>query len=550
MPLSVGQYLYNKRYRIDKLLGQGGMGAVYKVWDYNLDITLAIKENLDISLESQEQFGREAKILARLSHPNLPRVTDHFVIPDQGQYLVMDFVKGDNLQEMLGRVGVLPENLVLNWTKQICAALSYLHIQDPPIIHRDIKPANIRITPEGKAMLVDFGIAKIFDPHLQTTIGARAITPGYSPQEQYGAGKTDMRTDVYALGATLYNLLTGEKPPESIQRAINTQLIPPRQLNPQLSEPVEMAIIKSMQLHPDQRYQSISDFNESLTKPIQQTVSQQETVVVSPAAKPTDAHTYIDAPSFKSTQKRKIPMLVYLAGGFGLLLIIGICLFLVWGFSISGEAPTETALPTLQPSFTSESISTATSTQAPVPQELKIPFFEDFSNPNSDVWWVGEDNDIEHSFQNNGYQIQINKEYWSSWNTIEAIASDVIIEVDVMNLGVDNNDAGVICRNTDDDTFYQFLISSDGFYKLGKLNGDEWIDIIEWTESDKINTGQSTNHIKAICEGSQLSLYVNNHFLASTEDHDFSNGSIGVITSSYDEPGVDVIFDNFYVYIP
>jgi serine/threonine protein kinase len=136
MSLTVGQVL-NNRYRIEALLGQGGMGAVYRALDFNLNLTVAVKENLDASPEAQKQFGREAGILARLSHPNLPRVTDHFFIPGQGQYLVMDFVEGEDLQTMLKRLGVLPEPQVLNWVLQICDALAYLHSQPSPIIHRD-----------------------------------------------------------------------------------------------------------------------------------------------------------------------------------------------------------------------------------------------------------------------------------------------------------------------------------------------------------------------------------------------------------------------------
>src|SRR5512136_2623147 len=119
MPLAIGQVL-NNRYRVDALLGQGGMGAVYRALDLNLNLQVAIKENLDASPEAQKQFGREAGILARLSHPNLPRVTDYFFLPGQGQYLVMDFVEGQDLQAMLELLGVLPENKVLTWIAQIC----------------------------------------------------------------------------------------------------------------------------------------------------------------------------------------------------------------------------------------------------------------------------------------------------------------------------------------------------------------------------------------------------------------------------------------------
>ncbi|MEW5872486.1 MAG: serine/threonine-protein kinase [Chloroflexota bacterium] len=243
MPLSPGQILDN-RYRVVKLLGQGGFGAVYRVWDTRMDRPMALKENLEISPEAQRQFKREAQILFDLTHPNLPKVIDCFSVPGQGQYLVMEFVDGEDLGAMLLRVGgPLPETQVLRWIEQICDALSYLHSRNPSIIHRDIKPANIKITPDGKAMLVDFGIAKVYDPHLSTTAGARAVPPGFSPIEQYGSsGRTDSRTDVYALGATLYVLLTGKMPVEVPDRNLGIQLPHPRLLNAAITPKVEATL--------------------------------------------------------------------------------------------------------------------------------------------------------------------------------------------------------------------------------------------------------------------------------------------------------------------
>ncbi len=268
MTLATGTIL-NQRYRIVKLLGQGGFGAVYRAWDLVLKRPCAVKENLAVTVEAQRQFEREARILANLSHPNLPRVLDHFGLPDQGQYLVMDFVEGEDLQSMLNRLGALPEPQVLNWISQVCDALAYLHHQPSPVVHRDIKPANIKIRPDGRAILVDFGIAKVYDPRLSTTIGAKAITPGYSPPEQYGGGTTDRRSDVYALGATLYHLLTGQQPPESVQRLVGSVTTPlPRQLNQQISPMAEQAILKAIEVATDRRFQNVDELRQALTQPV------------------------------------------------------------------------------------------------------------------------------------------------------------------------------------------------------------------------------------------------------------------------------------------
>ncbi|MEI2612393.1 MAG: protein kinase [Candidatus Promineifilaceae bacterium] len=254
MSLDKGQILQG-RYRIVELIGQGGFGAVYRGWDMTLGRPCAVKENLDTSEEAQRQFQREATLLAKLSHPNLPRMADHFFVPGQGQYLVMDFVQGQSLkQHLVERGRALSEAEILPWITQVCEALIYLHSQTPPIIHRDIKPDNIIVTPEGRAMLVDFGISKVYDAQFSTTMGARAITPGFSPPEQYGIGKTAPHTDVYAIGATLYMLLTGQQPPESVAIiADESALPPPRQINPTISIRTERAILLAMDVSTTRR---------------------------------------------------------------------------------------------------------------------------------------------------------------------------------------------------------------------------------------------------------------------------------------------------------
>jgi basic membrane protein A and related proteins len=271
MALTTGQIL-NNRYRIVKILGEGGFGAVYRAWDMVLERPCALKENLQITPDAQRQFRREALILAGLAHPNLPRVIDHFLILGQGQYLVMDYVDGEDLQTKMDRAGRLPEAQVLPWIVQICAALEYMHNQPSPVIHRDIKPGNIRIRQDGRAMLVDFGIAKVFDPHIATTVGAKAITAGYSPPEQYSLGApTDTRSDIYSLGATLYSLLTGFVPPDSIDLLTGTaQPLPAaKDLARAVSAQTSAAIEKAMALARDQRWQTVAEFEAALLPGLQ-----------------------------------------------------------------------------------------------------------------------------------------------------------------------------------------------------------------------------------------------------------------------------------------
>ena len=255
----------NNRYRILSILGQGGMGSVYRALDENIGIQVAVKENLFLSDEYARQFQREASILASLRHANLPRVGDYFVLPNQGQYLIMDYIDGEDLRQRIERVNSLPEREVILIGTFICEALSYMHSRVPSVIHRDIKPGNIKITPEGEVFLVDFGLAKIMQDSQATTTGARAMTPGYSPPEQYGTARTDARSDIYSLGATLYAALTGTIPEDGLARATNkAELTPIRHLQPRIGRRLANVIEHALEIEPEDRYQTAAEFRHDL----------------------------------------------------------------------------------------------------------------------------------------------------------------------------------------------------------------------------------------------------------------------------------------------
>lgn len=275
--------ILRERYKIIELVGRGGMGATYRAEDLRLKGRLcAVKEALpdpDASAEelkqSREQFYQEASTLARLDHPNLPKVSDHFSHNDR-DYLVMDFVPGHDLKEMLAnslREGhPLEERQVLNWADQLCDALRYMHTQDPPVLHRDIKPSNIKVTPSGNIKLVDFGLVKVMAPDDQRTITVvqGRGTVQYLPLEQYGGdtGHTDVRSDIYSFGATLYHLLTGQPPLDAKQRFLRPRsLATPRSLNPAISIQTEQAVLWSLAMHPDDRPPTIADFQSALMAP-------------------------------------------------------------------------------------------------------------------------------------------------------------------------------------------------------------------------------------------------------------------------------------------
>ncbi|MCQ3979612.1 MAG: hypothetical protein DPW09_39850, partial [Anaerolineae bacterium] len=264
MTLTADTILEN-RYRIDGLLAQGGMGAIYRGFDSILDVPVAIKENFFQTPQGIRQFQQEARILARLHHPGLPRVVNHFSVGEQ-QYLVMDFIEGQDLWELVTRRGQpLSQRQALDYIIQVCDAVQYLHQQNPPIIHRDIKPQNIKITPAGRAVLVDFGIARVITSDSLTDTGARGVTSGFSPPEQYSGTGTTPASDIYALGATLYAILTGQKPPDSVSlMAGEAKFEPPDRLNPKLSRQVSAAIEHAMQVQRSDRPASVGLWQQTL----------------------------------------------------------------------------------------------------------------------------------------------------------------------------------------------------------------------------------------------------------------------------------------------
>src|SRR5947199_3883824 len=270
--LSSGTIL-QARYRIIRQLGQGGMGAVYEAVDERLDTTVALKETLFSDEKLRKQFEREARLLARLHHPALPRVSDHFNEGD-GQFLVMQYIAGQDLAEMQAhRNAPFPQDEVLRWADQLCDALDYLHTQDPRIIHRDIKPQNLKRTARGQIVLLDFGLAKGFAGQLTAVTTSASIfgyTPNYAPLEQIQGKGTDARSDIYALGATLYHLVTNVKPPDALTRAaavvygLDDPLLPAYEVAPNIDVGFSNVLGKAMSQKRDDRFATASDIRRAL----------------------------------------------------------------------------------------------------------------------------------------------------------------------------------------------------------------------------------------------------------------------------------------------
>ena len=277
LPSHEENYILRERYRLTNIVGQGGMGSVYRAEDLRLPGRLcAIKEvqpdphaSPQMKAQAQSQFLQEASILAQLDHPSLPKVSDFFA-ENGREYLVMDYVPGKDLKQLLDEnQGPFDEQLVLSWARQIMEALEYLHRQDPPVLHRDIKPANIKLTPDDRIKLVDFGLVKLMardDARTITVVQGRG-TAFYTPLEQYGGdgGHTDARTDIYSLGATFYHLLTYYPPPDAKARFLNPSVLrAPHLINKRLSLHVSEAMLWAMEMHPDERPAAVDALRQVL----------------------------------------------------------------------------------------------------------------------------------------------------------------------------------------------------------------------------------------------------------------------------------------------
>jgi len=343
MALNAGDSLQH-RYRVVSRLGAGGMGAVYRAWDLRLEKAVALKEmvpqpGLDAATLDQfrAQFRQEAQILAKLTHQHLVPVTDYFE-ENGNDYLVMAFVEGESLADKIVRHGALPERQVISLAQQLLDALAYCHAQG--VIHRDIKPQNVVITPEGNAVLVDFGLVKLWDPaDPQTRTVMRGIgTPEYAPPEQWSVqGRhTDPRSDLYSLGATLYHALTGQAPPAASDRMVYPQQFrAPRELNEAVSQPVDAAISRSLMLPIDERW------------PNAHAMAREVAASTQPRAQAsTPARTQrLEEQVMSAHRRRAVPVWGWIAGAAAVLVV---ALALVWwlrGARTSARAPEPTAAP-------------------------------------------------------------------------------------------------------------------------------------------------------------------------------------------------------------
>lgn len=261
-----------ERYEIARALGGGGQGTVFEAVDRRLGIRVAVKRSVETQEHLRQAFVREARLLASLRHPSLPVVSDHFVQPD-GQFLVLELAPGEDVASLLHRGQrrcTIAE--ALTWGDQLLDALEYLHRQTPPIIHRDIKPGNLRVRTDGRLMLLDFGIAKgrpAQDEHDESPASLHGYSEGYAPPEQMLGRGTDVRSDLYAAGATLYFLLSRQPPSDATVREHRSSrrgdpLRPLTAHNPETPPALARAVHRALELNPAARFQTATEMRQAL----------------------------------------------------------------------------------------------------------------------------------------------------------------------------------------------------------------------------------------------------------------------------------------------
>ncbi|MFL8952329.1 serine/threonine-protein kinase [Helcococcus kunzii] len=256
----VGSVIENK-YEILKEVGRGGMSVVYLAMDIRLNKQWAVKEIKKTGNKNNEIIVNslivEANLMKKLDHPSLPRIVD-IIDTEHVIYIVMDYIEGESLDRILRYNGPQDEQIVIEWSKQICDVLNYLHSQNPPIIYRDMKPGNVMVKPDGNIKIIDFGIAREYKDNKLTDTTVLG-TKGYAAPEQYGKRQSDRRTDIYSLGMTMHSLLTGDDP-----RNPDFNYRPVRDYNPSISGGIERIIEKCIEIDPNNRYQNCMELMYAL----------------------------------------------------------------------------------------------------------------------------------------------------------------------------------------------------------------------------------------------------------------------------------------------
>jgi serine/threonine protein kinase len=572
--LTTGTLLQN-RYRIDRMLEFGVMGAMYRAWDTRRDKPVSVKEltpqpDLDRAVleRLRREFEREAQILRTLRHPAMATLHDFFHADDSGNtYLIMDFIEGESLADCIMRVGALPEAQVKVWAAQILDALEFCHSHG--VLHRDIKPQNIILRPDGQAVLVGFELAKLWDPNDPRSWAATRVmgTPEYAPPERWGlqSWHIDALSDVYSLGATLYHALTGKAPQTAGARTSNPyQFVPVKELG-RVSATTKAAIVRAMELPRVKRFQSAAAMRAALM----------DETPLSTIEEVQPARLMLNS---RGEKLRNWALLVLvslvmlsLAG------LVGMAAQMRFG-ARDGEAPTPETTPpvtmateistTPETDDTPSPDATAIPTEMPTPRPTNTPaagstvpsdwtlaFGDEFAD-NTREWVTGSYEDdwgaVTRVITDGLYTWDITAARsvgrWCMPETLPATAN-FYLTVDARRIsGPLDASYGVVLRHNAGN-YYLFSIRDDGYFNLNLWYNFAWRAVIDWTGTLAIQPGE-VNQLAVLAEGTHFTLSVNGTTVAEAEDGQITEGEMG-LSVLFITPGDAVFtFDHFEVYTP
>jgi serine/threonine protein kinase len=559
-------HLLKERYRIVAQIGKGGMGTVYKAEDTLFDDHfVAVKElsqgnlNAHELLEATTAFKREARLLVGLNHPNLPKIRDYFA--DAGRwYLVMDFIEGETLESYVSQRtgGYLPVREALDIGLQLCSVLDYLHTRQPPIIFRDLKPANVMRTPAGRLYLIDFGIARHFKPGQAKDTMALG-SPGYAAPEQYGKAQTTPRSDIFALGAVLYQLLTGADPSQALfQYAllnVHGQPIPAG---------LETLLAQMLERDASQRPASMAEVKQALQRIAARVPATRGSAQPGLLPSKTIIRSLSRLPKAKS---------IALIGLTLLLVVSGIGLFsLVHANQVAtthaNASTTDNANATATTAAVNATSTAVVNALTPTPNATATAIglqnvynnatrrpaaLDDPLHDNSKGYGWEEATTapgVTCAFKDGAYHvIKSDLNQFQSCNARPSFSNFIFeVQMKIINGG----SGGVIFRaNTSNNDFYVFEVGQYGNYQLFLCSDSQWYFTILNSTSPAIKQGlNQTNLIAVIAQGNSIGLFVNHQLIDSVNDNTYGSGRIGVMVDPTGDNGysTEVVFSNAKVW--
>ena len=556
------------KYQVGSEIGQGGMGTVYKGYDPTLERYVALKvmaPHLTWEEEFVERFLREARAAARLRHPNI--VTIYDVGRDRGwYYFSMDYVEGKTVAQRIEERGRTSIEEALKILRPLASALDYAH--EKGLVHRDIKPSNVVVSDDGHVTLMDFGIARASRATRLTRSGAVMGTPEYMAPEQARGDEVDRRTDQYALGVIAYEMLVGKAPfkaestPTLLYKIVHESPPPLSDARPDLPRAATAVLARALAKERGERYPTCTAFVDALERARQPSRA---------PARPSRPGVPVETRTGEGPSKRLLGL-----GGVGLLVAGLVCLGLaavgvvtgliaLGGASRGSQDATDTAAALQPVTVTRYASPTNTSpppsatpridtpvppTDTPSPLQDAILFEEDFENPWTG-WEIGEYQGGSLNTENGAYVVTSGGELKWMWGVAGLFFTDAAIEVDATQVQAgpaDDNDYGIGCRIQPGGDGYHLLVSGDGFYGIYLRKDASFVPLIEFQKSDVVRRGNATNHIRAVCDGSTFSLWVNDRLLATADDTTYSGGDIALMTTSYEDAPSEIWFDNLVVY--